>query len=115
MTKNSPFKILVARGFAHLNSFNTLNAIAERAEAVLWEVNGFSGWTIIMWQKLGCMEDAAARTANAGVYYAPVEHVKDGTVVHHIVSLSPTSPETINPVTIRERIVNMNELTEQDY
>ena len=97
-----------------MNSYDAADAIADGAEAVLREVNSSGGWTVIMWQKLGRVEDAAVKAANAGVYNAPVEYVQAGTVVHHIVSLSPTSPETLNPVTIRENMVDMNELIEQE-
>ena len=81
---------------------------------MLQEVNGSGGWTVVMWQKLGRVEDAAVRTANAGIYNAPVEYVQAGTVVHHIVSISPTMPETLNPIAIREHMVDMNELMEQN-
>ena len=81
---------------------------------MLREVNCSGGWTVVMWQKLGRVEDAAARTANAGIYNAPVECVQAGTVVHHIVSISPTMSETLNPVSVREHMVDINELTEQN-
>ena len=98
----------------HLDDFDARDAIDDGATAVLEEVNNSGGWTVIMWQKLGRVEDAAVKAANEGIYNAPVEYVQAGTVVHHIVSISPTMPETLNPITIREHMVDINEFLEQN-
>ena len=60
---------------AHINSYDAADIITDGTKAVVQEVNSSAGWTFTVKEKLGCVKDAAAMAANAGIYNVPVKYI----------------------------------------
>ena len=91
----------------HLDDLDVSENTLDAAERVFNEVNMFGGWTAILWQKQGMVEDAVAKQANSGTYNAAPVYVASGTMLHHLVHLAPTRPNSLNPVRMKGFKVNI--------
>ena len=92
------------------NDYDLMEEIESNANMVLAEGNNAGGWDALGWAKWGYVIDqAVAPDSNAPLNASSNEgKVKSGTLTHHVVSLLPSDPTRLNPVTMNGHMVNLH-------
>ena len=91
---------------SHLCDFEVYEHIGDAVSGIIEKVNKSGGFTAITWQKTGCVRDAFAQKFSNRGGIRPV-YVTSGTVRHHMVSLTPTMPENLNPEEMNKFKINL--------
>ena len=81
---------------SHLTAYELYEKIGDTVSSVIERLNKSGGFTAITWQKSGLVQDALTKN-DTGKPNTHKSHVASGTVRHHMVSLTSTNPENLNP------------------
>ena len=81
---------------SYLNDYELYEKIGNTVSSVIERVNKSGGFTGVTWQKSGLIQDALTKNVS-GKPNTHKSYVASGTVRHHMVSLTSTNPENLNP------------------
>ena len=93
------------------NDWLLMESIGDAIDEVLSHVNANGGWDALAWAKFGYITDRATTKPDQNQRNpygeSEGENTKSGTLTHHLVTLLPSRPMNINPVTMDDFMINL--------